>query len=81
MTNHLETAIRAAVQAILDDAGDGYHCAQVVICMGLERITAAGQIESTPWVWAPESQPDWMTDGLLESAITIRICADDDADD
>lgn len=80
MTNQLEAALRAAVQNILDDAGDGYHCAQVVVCMGLERITSGGHIETTAWVWAPESQADWMTDGLLESAITMRIVADDDDD-
>ena len=79
--NPLEQNIRAAVQALLDQAGDGWDAAQIVVCMGLERITAAGDIESTPCVWAPSGQADWMTDGLIETAITIRTCADQEEDD
>lgn len=64
--------VRAAVQNILDAAGDGYQVAQMVICMGLERVTADGDIEATSWFWTPPSQPDWMTAGLIEAALEIR---------
>lgn len=68
----LAAAVRKAVQAVLDDAGDGYHASQFVICMGLERFNSAGELEGTAWLWAPPSQPDWMTGGLIESAYWLR---------
>lgn len=48
--------------------------------MGLERVTVDGGMESTPWVWTPPFQPDWMTDGLLEATTDLRLSAafDDD---
>lgn len=67
--------IRAAVQAMLDDLGDGWKVDQLVICMGLERI---GRVESTPWLWAPPDQPEWQTDGLLAAAVDMRDTADID---
>lgn len=81
MTEDLAAAVRAAVQAVLDAAGDGYHAAQFVICMGLERINSSGELETAPWLWAPPSQPDWMTAGLLESAWALHQAADEDDDD
>lgn len=77
----LAAAVRAAVQAILDAAGDGYQAAQFVVCMGLERINAAGELEATPWLWAPPSQPDWMTGGLLESAYGLHMDAEEENGD
>lgn len=78
----LEAAVRAAVQAILDAAGDGWQIAQFVISMGIERVAAGGEIESAPWLWSPPNQPDWMTDGLIESAFTLRLeCGEFDDDD
>lgn len=74
----LAEAVRAAVQAVLDDAGDGYHASQFVICMGLERFNADGELEGIAWLWAPPSQPDWMTGGLIESAYQLRRDAADD---
>ena len=68
--------IRAAIQAMLDSCGGGWQVAQYVVVMGLERVHD-GQIESSPWMWAPPHQPDWQTDGLLEAAIELR-CADPD---
>lgn len=63
--------IREAIQALLDDIGDGYSLTQVVIAMGLERVTD-GDIEATAWYWSPPGQPDWMTTGLLEQAMEMR---------
>lgn len=80
--NEAESNLRAAVQAILDADSDGWCAAQIVICMGLERVNSAGEIESTPWLWAPKSQAEWMTDGLIETALTMRSAADSiDGDD
>jgi hypothetical protein len=79
---HVADAVRAAIQAVLDGEGDGYHVAQFVVCMGIERVSAGGEIESAPWVWAPPSQPDWMTGGLLDSAKELHeSLEDEDADD
>lgn len=62
-----EDAVRDAIQArILDAAGDGWTLSQFVICMGLQRVTPDGAVESTAWVWAPDSQPEWQSLGLLE---------------
>lgn len=68
-------SIREAIQAFLDQHGDGWNVSQFVIVMGLERITD-GTLESTPWVWAPAEQPDWMTTALLEEGIRQRDAAD-----
>lgn len=72
MSDELAAAIRRAVQAVLDADGDGYHVAQFVVCMGIERVTSDGELESAPWLWVPPGQPEWMTDGLLINAIDIR---------
>lgn len=81
MSDDLVAAVRAAVQAILDAEGDGWNVAQVVVCMGLEKFNANGQIESIPWLWSPPSQPDWMTQGLLESATDLHQEAECDEED
>jgi len=80
--NQAESNLRDAVQALLDADGDGWCAAQIVVCMGLERVNSSGEIESAPWLWAPKSQAEWMTDGLIESALCLRSnLIDDDADD
>lgn len=71
MTDHTAN-IRAAIQALLEDEGDGYVCGQIVVGMGLERINSDGMVEAIPWVWAPLDQPDWQTTALLEAAIELR---------
>lgn len=67
----------AAIQTWLDAQGDGWTVSQCIVVMGLERVTDDG-IESTPWIWAPPDQPDWMTDGLLIAAEEMRDTADTD---
>ena len=64
--------IRQAVQAMLDAHGDGWQCAELVVCMALERVDASGELESGPWIWTPHDQPEWKTDGLLEAAVELR---------
>lgn len=69
--------IRAAVQAVIDaEEGSGWAVSQYVVAMGLERITAAGEIEAISWYWHPPEQADWMTAGLLESALELRSGAE-----
>lgn len=63
---------------MLDAHGDGWQCAQFTICMGLERVNADGELESSPWIYTPPAQPDWMTDGLLEAAMEARATAETD---
>jgi hypothetical protein len=70
-------SIRDAVQALLDEHGDGWTVTQHVVVMGLERVFD-GRIEATAWVWAPPSQPDWMTAGLLDAGIALHDAADED---
>jgi hypothetical protein len=72
--------VRHYVQQMLDNSGDGWHLAQYVMCMGLERVTPDGTLECTPWVWAPPHQAEWMTDGLLAAASDLRLEADIDTD-
>jgi hypothetical protein len=70
--------IHDAIQAMLDAHGDGWHCAQYVVCMGLERVNADGEVESLAWLWAPSEQPDWQTDGLLDAVTALRHSDIDD---
>lgn len=73
--------LRAAIQKVLDVADcDGWQVHQFVISIGLERMNSDGRVENTPWVMAPEEQPDWQTDGLLRAAIELREEADIDTD-
>lgn len=67
MTDHV-AAIRAAVQAMLDDEGDGYQCGQIVIAIGLERVTEDG-VQAIAWPWVPPDQADWQTRGLLRDVL------------
>jgi hypothetical protein len=62
-----DDAVRDAIQArVLDAEGDGWTLTQYVVCMGLQRITADGRVESTAWYWSPPGQPDWQSLGLIE---------------
>lgn len=58
---------------ILDAAGDGWTLGQYVICMGLQRLSPDGEVESTPWYWTPPGQPVWQTQGLMEAAQDMLI--------
>ena len=72
--------LRNAIQRLLNDEGEGWVVGEFVLALGLQRINSDGQIESTPWVWAPADQPDWITDGLLRAASELREDADIDTD-
>lgn len=68
--------VRHYIQTMLDNSGEGWQLAQYVLCMGLERVDSEGQLECTPWLWAPHDQADWMTDGLLQACVGLREEAD-----
>ncbi len=67
--------LRAAIQRLLDESGDGWVVDQFVVSLGLQRMNG-DHVESTAWVWAPGEQPDWQTDGLLQAALDLRADAD-----
>ena len=75
-----EANIVAAIQAMLDEEHDGWQVSQYVLALGLARMNSDSQMESIAYVWSPAEQPDWATDGLLQSAVSIRYydCEDDE---
>lgn len=73
--------VRHYIQQMLNNAGDGWHLAQYVLCMGLERVTSDGELECTAWVWSPPGQADWMSDGLLQACSDLRQVCDAHDDD
>lgn len=70
--------LREAIQAVIDaeDNAEGWTLGAFVIVMGIERIDDDGEVSATSWYWTPRSQADWMTTGLLETAIEMRSGAD-----
>ena len=62
--------IKDAIQALLNELGDGWTVSQYVVAMGRERIDSDGNVEGVPWCWSPPDQPGWQTLGLLERACT-----------
>lgn len=67
--------LRAAIQALLDD-GQGWQLTHYVVAMGIERMNSEGKIESAAWLAAPDSQAEWITDGLIAAADEMRASAD-----
>ena len=77
-----DDTVRDAIQAaILDAAGDGWTLTQYTVCMGLQRLSPDGTVESTAWYWAPPGQPDWQTLGLLEVGRDMLVVPPPDGDD
>ena len=60
--------IREAIQALLNQIGDGWTVTQYVVSMGLERINSDQHVENTAWYYTPPEQADWQTAGLLRQA-------------
>lgn len=63
--------VRAALQAVIDTHGDGWTVSDYVVTMGLERLEA-GELETTPWWYAPPTQAEWVTDGLIMALEDMR---------
>jgi hypothetical protein len=70
--------IAAAVQARLDEYGDGWTLSQWVVGMTIERINSDGQVETVPWCLAAPTQADWQTDALLFTVSRIGLSVSND---
>lgn len=64
--------IREAIQKILDIHGDGWSSSHYVVAIGLERVTEDGNLETSSWWYAPPTQADYITDGLLGKVCEMR---------
>lgn len=72
--------LREQLQALLDDAQDGWQLSHYVMVMGLNRINSEGAVENCVWVLSPHEQPDYVTDGLLWAGEEMRASAEIDDD-
>lgn len=68
--------IGKALQELLDSEGDGWHMSHFVVVLGLEKIGEDGEVTTSAWLTAPLSQPDYVTDGLIATAVDLRSDAD-----
>lgn len=72
--------LRQVLQEILDADSEGWLLDHFVIVLGLQRITASGEVEHTAWVTGPRDQADYVTDGLLSAAVEMREGCDVEGD-
>ncbi len=64
--------IREAIQEFLEDAlGDDWHVSHYVVAIGLDKI-ANGELQTSHWWYAPDSQADYVTTGLLVAVDEMR---------
>lgn len=72
-------AVRDALQRWMDEAypGEGWTVGHFAAVFSIERFTSDGRLESEPWHAAPASQPEWITDALLEQAMRARETVED----
>jgi hypothetical protein len=72
--------IRAAIQAWLDDDGDGWQVSHFAVVMGLDRFQD-GDFEDASFLYAPPMQADYVTNGLVIKAGELqRILAEGETD-
>lgn len=67
-----------AIQAVLDDEGDGWSLSHWIVIMGIERMGSAGGVESSVWITKPDEQAEYVTDGLITAAFDARSEYSDD---
>lgn len=72
--------LRQVIQRILDGEQEGWQLTHYVLVVGVEQMDSAGAVASTAWVTAPEHQADYITDGLIYQAQTMRWEAEIDDD-
>lgn len=72
--------IQEAIQQWVDTAyiGEGWTVGQFVAVFSIERFNSDGQLESQPWHAAPDGQPEWITDALLDQTARAREVVEDD---
>ena len=68
--------IRNGIQKALDSMGDGWTAAHYIVCLGLERVTSDGELETCGFWLAPPEQADYITDGLLMAVEESRSCTE-----
>jgi hypothetical protein len=65
--------LRAALQALLDaENGEGWLLDHYVVVMGVQKIESDGKVSCASWMTAPEDQADYVTMGLLDSAVGMQ---------
>lgn len=80
MTDH--DSLRVVLQELLDsDDSEGWLLDHYVVVMGLQKIDSDGKVNSISWMTAPEDQADYVTKGLLDSAVSMQEDANEDVED
>ena len=80
MTAH--DSLRVVLQELLDsDDSEGWLLDHYVVVMGLQKIDSDGKVNSISWMTAPEDQADYVTKGLLDSAVGMQEDANEDVGD
>jgi hypothetical protein len=73
---------RAALQALLDgENGEGWLLDHYVVVMGVQKIDSDGKVDSGSWMTAPGDQADYVTMGLLNSAVSMQSDTSEEVDD
>ena len=70
MSDHILHGLQEAVND--DAAGMGWTIANYAAVVGLQRINAEGQIETTVGLYYQDGQPDYTTEGLLIQGDRLR---------
>jgi hypothetical protein len=74
--------LRAALQAVLDaENSEGWLLDHYVVVMGVQKIDPDGKVTSASWLTAPEDQGDYVTMGLLDSAVGMQSDATEEVED
>ena len=80
MTPH--EVFRAALQKLLDgENSEGWLLDHYVVVMGVQKIDSDGKVNSGSWMTSPEDQADYVTTGLLNSAVSMQADTTEDIED
>ncbi len=81
MTAH--ERLRAALQAVLDAEDDdgGWLLDHYVVVMGVQKIDSNGKVSSSSCMTVPEDQADYVTAGLIDSAVSMQADATEEVED
>jgi hypothetical protein len=74
--------LRVALQELLDvENSEGWLLDHYVVVMGVQKIDSDGKVTSASWLTAPEDQGDYVTMGLLDSAVSMQDATEEVEDD
>lgn len=68
MTDHILTGLQTAI----DETGSAWSVVNYAAVVGLARLNAEGQIETTVALYYADGQPDYTTEGLLIQGDRLR---------